>query len=53
MYSLIGSCRPLGIEHFAYLRDVLARASDYPAKRIADPTPAGYLAEIPAALAAA
>lgn len=53
VYSLIGTCRLLDIEPFAYLRDVLARVSDYPAKGIADLTPAGYLAANPAALAAA
>jgi len=37
--SLVHSCRSLGIEPFAYLRDVLDRVSTHPASRIAELLP--------------
>lgn len=43
-YSLIGSCRLLGIPPFDYLRDVLARISTHPHRRIDELTPAGWKA---------
>jgi hypothetical protein len=43
IYSLIGMCRLLGIEPFAYLRDVLERIPTHPASRIAELTPRGWL----------
>jgi len=39
IYSLITTCELLGIEPFAYLRDVLERPPTHPADRVADPTP--------------
>jgi hypothetical protein len=44
IYSLIGTCKLLGIEPFAYLRDVLDRIPTHPASRIAELTPRGWLA---------
>jgi IS66 C-terminal element len=37
--SLVQSCKNLGNEPFAYLRDVLARVSTHPASRIDDLLP--------------
>jgi len=34
LYSLIASCKRLGVEPFAYLRDVLERVSTHPSSRI-------------------
>ncbi|MBK7645266.1 MAG: IS66 family transposase [Planctomycetes bacterium] len=42
IYSLVGSCKLLGIDPFAYLRDVLARVAAHPASRIAELTPRGW-----------
>jgi transposase len=44
IYSLIGTCKLLGIEPFAYLRDMLDRLPTHPASRIAELTPRGWLA---------
>ncbi len=44
IYSLIGTCKLLGIEPFAYLRDVLERLPTQPAERIAELTPRAWLA---------
>jgi len=44
IYSLVGTCKQLGIEPFAYLRDVLERIPTHPASRIAELTPSGWLA---------
>lgn len=52
IYSLIGTCRLIGVEPFAYLRDVLARVADHPVKQIAELTPAAYQAASPASIAA-
>ena len=52
IYSLIGTCRLLGVEPFAYLRDVLSQIADHPIKRIAELTPAAYQAASPEAIAA-
>lgn len=52
IYSLIGTCRLLGVEPLAYLRDVLSRIADHPVKRIAELTPAAYQAAGPAAIPA-
>jgi transposase len=41
-YSLIVSCRRLGVEPFAYLKDVIDRISTHPASRIAALTPRGW-----------
>jgi hypothetical protein len=37
--SLVQSCKGLGNEPFAYLRDVLDRVSTHPASRVGDPLP--------------
>lgn len=39
LLSLVQSCKTLGNEPFAYLRDVLDRVSTHPASRIDDPLP--------------
>jgi len=48
IYSLIGTCKLLGIEPFAYLRDVLERIPTHPASRIVELTPRGWMAAHPA-----
>ena len=40
--SLIASCKRLGVELFAYLRDVINRVSTHPASRIWELTPRGW-----------
>ena len=42
LYSLIASCKRLGVEPFAYLRDVLDRVSTHPSSRIWELTPRGW-----------
>jgi transposase len=42
-YSLIASCRDLGINPLEYLTDVLVRVSTHPAKRVAELAPPGWL----------
>ncbi len=42
LYSLIASCQRLGVEPFAYLRDVLDRVSTHPSSRIWELTPRGW-----------
>jgi transposase len=42
MFSLIGSCKLLHIDPFAYLCDVIERISGHPASKIAELTPAGW-----------
>ena len=42
LYSLISSCKRLGVEPFAYLRDVLDRVSTHPASRVWELTPRGW-----------
>ena len=39
LYSVIGTCRRLGLDPFAYLRDVLERVCIHPAGRIAELLP--------------
>jgi hypothetical protein len=39
IYSLVSTCELLGIEPFAYLRDVLERLPTHPRERIAELTP--------------
>jgi transposase len=41
---LIGTCKLLGIEPLAYLRDVLDRIPTHPADRIAELTPRNWKA---------
>ena len=44
LYSLIGSCKRIHVDPWAYLTDVLERISTYPAKRIAELTPRAWMA---------
>jgi hypothetical protein len=44
IYSLVSTCKLLGIEPFAYLRDVLERLPTHPPDRIAELTPRLWLA---------
>jgi transposase len=44
LYSLIGSCKMIRVDPWAYLTDVLERISTYPARRIADLTPLAWKA---------
>ncbi|UCF21492.1 MAG: transposase domain-containing protein [Gemmatimonadota bacterium] len=48
LYSLIGTCKRIGIDPFAYLRDVIARVSTHPMRRIGELTPRGWKAELAA-----
>ena len=34
LYSVVGTCRRLGLDPWAYLRDVLARAPSWPADHL-------------------
>jgi hypothetical protein len=43
-YSLIGTCRLVGVEPFEYLCDVLARIPNHPNRRLSDLTPRGWKA---------
>ena len=53
-YSLIGTCKRLGINPFEYLKDVIARVSTHPASRVQELLPRFWLtarqkpAELPA-----
>ncbi|UCF21493.1 MAG: IS66 family transposase [Gemmatimonadota bacterium] len=49
LYSLIGTCKRIGIDPFAYLRDLIARVSTHPMRRINELTPRGWKAERAAA----
>lgn len=42
LYSIVGTCKHLGIEPFTYLRDVLARLPEHPADRRAELLPARW-----------
>lgn len=44
LYTLVQTCRRIGIDPFAYLRDVLSRVSTHPHRRIAELTPGGWKA---------
>lgn len=41
-FTLVQTCRRLGIDPFAYLRDVIERISTHPASRITELTPRGW-----------
>ena len=43
LYSLVGSCRELGIDPFVYLKDVIDRVSVHPDGRVSELTPRGWL----------
>lgn len=51
LYSLIGTCKVLGLDPFAYLRDVIARVATHPMRRIVELTPRGWQAQRLAAAA--
>jgi transposase len=42
LYSLVESCKRLGVEPFAYLKDVIDRVATHPASRIHELTPRGW-----------
>ena len=42
-FSLVQSCRRLGVDPFAYLSDVIERISTHPQSRIEELTPRGWL----------
>jgi hypothetical protein len=42
VYTLIESCRIVGVDPFAYLRDVLVRVATHPANRVEELLPAGW-----------
>jgi transposase len=42
LYSLVATCKHIGVDPFAYLRDVLARISTHPMRRIEELTPRGW-----------
>jgi len=42
LYSLIETCKRMDIDPFAYLRDVLARVTTHPARRVDELTPAAW-----------
>jgi len=44
IYSLVVSCKRLGIDPYAYLRDVIATVATYPNKRIGEITPRAWTA---------
>lgn len=45
LYSLVVSCKELGINPAAYLKDVIERVSSHPNRLIAELTPRGWLAQ--------
>lgn len=47
IYSLVASCKLIGLDPFAYLRDVIATACDPAFDRFTDLTPAAYKAARP------
>ena len=42
LYSLVESCKRIGVEPFAYLKDVIDRVSTHPMSRIRELTPRGW-----------
>jgi hypothetical protein len=44
-HALVQSCRPIGIDPFACIRDVLLRVATHPESRIANLTPKAWAAE--------
>lgn len=42
LYSLITSCKRLGVNPWAYLKDVIDRVSTHPAARVHELTPRGW-----------
>lgn len=43
LYTLVGSCKDLGLDPWEYLRDVITKVSTHPAARVAELTPRGWL----------
>jgi transposase len=43
LYTLVGSCKDLGIDPWEYLRDVIERVTTHPASRIAELVPRAWL----------
>ena len=39
LYSLVATCKNIGLDPFAYLRDVLARIADHPVNKVAELLP--------------
>lgn len=48
LYSLIATCKNIGVDPFAYLRDVIARVSTHPMRRIDELTPRGWKTQLTA-----
>ena len=48
LYSLIATCKNIGVDPFAYLRDVIARISTHPMRRIEELTPRGWKVQLTA-----
>jgi transposase len=46
LYSLIGTCKAIGVDPFVYLRDVIERVSTHPMRRIDELTPRGWKAAL-------
>jgi transposase len=44
LYSLIGTCQLIGVEPFAYLRDVIGKIPSHPNRRLLELTPRGWKA---------
>ena len=49
LYSLVATCKNIGLDPFAYLRDVIARISTHPMRQIDELTPRGWKAQLAAA----
>jgi transposase len=45
LYSLVATCKNIGVDPFAYLRDVLSRIATHPMRRIEELTPRGWRAQ--------
>jgi len=45
IYSLVQSCRLVGVDPYAYIRDVLLRVATHPQSRIAELTPKAWAAQ--------
>jgi hypothetical protein len=42
VYSLVESCKAVGVDPFAYLKDVLVRVATHPASRVVELVPARW-----------
>lgn len=52
LYSLIQSCRLIGVSPFVYLRDVLLRVASHPHRQLHELTPKGWKTTFGASLPA-